>query len=75
MVDGLGDQYSVSMWFYNGMPTEVRPITGYMFSRGPDGDDNASGDRLGSSGAYTSSSAGTLIFFNGNLGHHSGFHR
>ncbi|MEZ6052088.1 MAG: hypothetical protein R3C02_11960 [Planctomycetaceae bacterium] len=32
----LGDEYSVSLWCWNGMPTDAREIAGWMFSRGRD---------------------------------------
>ncbi|MCE5306041.1 MAG: LamG domain-containing protein, partial [Acidobacteriales bacterium] len=34
-----GDRYTVEFWFWNGMPSGARPVTGYVFSRGE-------GDRL-----------------------------
>jgi len=33
-VPKLGKTYSVEFWFWNGLPAEARPITGYLFSRG-----------------------------------------
>ena len=30
----LGTNYSVSMWFWNGMPNDSREVLGWMFSRG-----------------------------------------
>ena len=30
----LGTSYSVSLWFWNGMPNDSRPVLGWMFSRG-----------------------------------------
>jgi hypothetical protein len=30
----LGSSYSVELWFWNGFPLNVRPITGHLFSRG-----------------------------------------
>ena len=42
----------------------MRPVTGYLFSRGTDGDQQANGDHLGIGG--TAGYAGKLIFFNGN---------
>jgi hypothetical protein len=32
----LADRYSVSLWFWNGMPTGVRPVTGVLLGRGHD---------------------------------------
>lgn len=61
----LGDAYSVECWFWNGLPDDVRTVTGYFFSRGKDGDAAAAGDHLGIGGTYPSASEGKLIFFNG----------
>ncbi len=43
----LGKNYTVSLWFWNGMPADSRPVLGWMFSRGRDHSLNASGDHLG----------------------------
>lgn len=32
----LGDRYTAEIWFCNLLPNNVRPITGHLFSRGPD---------------------------------------
>jgi len=58
----IGKTYSVSMWFWNGMPNDGRPVTGYLFSRGRDHAFGASGDHLGIGG--TEGHAGKLIFHN-----------
>lgn len=60
----LGQRYSIEGWLWNGFPTNERPVTGYFFSRGPDGDRKAPGDHLGIGG--TAGNPGKLIFFNGN---------
>src|SRR5207249_12328343 len=62
----LGAAYSVEFWFWNGFPTSVRPVTGYLCSRGRVGDPEAAGDQLGIGGTYRSADAGKLFFFNGN---------
>lgn len=68
----LGDQYSVEMWLWNGLPADARPVTGYVFSRGPDGDSNAVGEHLGIGGTFRGAdgngpdNSGKLILFNGN---------
>jgi len=62
-VKGLPAQYTVEMWFYNCLPVDVRPVTGYLFSRGPDGAEDAPGDHLGLGGTHLA--AGKLIFYNG----------
>ena len=60
----LGSTYSVAFWFWNGIPSNTRPVTGYLFSRGKEGAQGAPGDHLGIGG--TNVAAGKLIFFNGN---------
>jgi hypothetical protein len=45
-ISGLGDRYTVELWFYNCMPSDARPVTGHLFSRGPDDNAQASGDHL-----------------------------
>ncbi len=56
-VPGLGDAYTVELWFYNCMPTDARPVTGYLFACGADGDHLAVG------GAECS--PGKLVFHTG----------
>ncbi len=53
----LGSNYSVSIWFWNGMPDGAREIAGWMFSR--DGEQTDHGDRLGLDGE------GRLVFLHG----------
>jgi hypothetical protein len=48
------------MWFWNGMPNDARPVTGYLFSRGRDCAIGAPGDNLGIGGS--AGNAGKLIF-------------
>ncbi len=38
---GLAGDYSVAFWFWNGVPQDNRPVSGYLFSRGMDGDPGA----------------------------------
>ena len=59
----LGETYSVELWFWNGLPSDVRSVIGYMFSRGPDGNRNCPGDHLGIGGTHTAQ--GKLLFYNG----------
>ena len=63
-VKGLGKTYSVELWFWNGIPTDARLVTGYLFSRGVDGAKGAPGDHLGIGGTH--GAAGKLFLFNGN---------
>jgi hypothetical protein len=58
-IDGLADRYSVSLAFWNGMPLQARPITGWLFSRGHDHGLGPYGDHLGID------AAGKLIFQRG----------
>ena len=55
----LSKNYTVSLWFWNGMPVDSRPILGWMFSRGRDHSLNASGDHLGMN------AKGQLLFSDG----------
>jgi hypothetical protein len=48
-LDGVKATYSVELWFWNGLPDELRPIAGYLVSRGAQGGD-ASADHLGIGG-------------------------
>ncbi len=63
-IEDLGNTYTAELWFWNGLPSGLRPVTGYFFSRGPDGDSSAPGDHLGIGGTH--SAQGRLFFFNGN---------
>lgn len=58
-------RYSVEFWFWNGLANDVRPVTGYLFSRGVDGDLEAAGEHLGI-GGLDRSLGGRLVVFNGN---------
>jgi concanavalin A-like lectin/glucanase superfamily protein len=60
---GLGDQYSVSFWCWNGMPNEGRDTSGWLFSRGHDQGLSVFGDHLGVGGK--TGNTGRLIFFSG----------
>jgi putative membrane-bound dehydrogenase-like protein len=64
---GLDQTYSVAFWFRNTLPNHARLVTGYFFSRGPDGNKTAPGDHLGIGGTHTAQ--GRLLFFNGNERH------
>jgi len=62
---GLGDEYTVSLWFWNGMPVEGRETTGWMFSRGHE-HVLGMGDHLGLGG--TATQPGKLILLCGGVG-------
>ena len=55
--------YSVSMWFWNGMPSNGREVTGWLVSRDRDHQTSPSGDSLGISG--TANEPGRLMFQHG----------
>ena len=60
----LGSQYSLSLWFWNGMPTESRPMAGWLYSRDYDSGVSAAGEHLGLGGA--GDTAGRILFQSGN---------
>ncbi len=60
---GLGPTYTFEAWFWNGLPADARPVTGWLFSRGPEDAGAAGGDMLGIGG--TAVAAGRLFFSNG----------
>jgi hypothetical protein len=62
-IAGLKDRYSVSLWFWNGMPAEGRETAGWLFSRGHDHGLGPHGDHLGIGG--TATEPGKLIFQHG----------
>ena len=62
-VPDLGDQYSVSMWIWNGMPLDGRDIAGWMFGRGRNYGLKPQGDALGMLG--NGDDAGKLVFQSG----------
>jgi hypothetical protein len=62
-IAALGNQYSVSLWIWNGMPTNARAVTGWMFSRDHNHGISALGDHLGVGGI--GDHAGKLVFQQG----------
>lgn len=60
----LGENYSVSAWFWNGMPNDARGTSGWIFSRDHDHGLSPAGDHLGVSGK--DKEPGRLIFVHGN---------
>lgn len=63
-VPDSGNDYSISLWFWNGMPDDSRPISGWLLSRGRDNGLSKWSDHLGVGG--TSGHSGKLVFFTGN---------
>ena len=65
---GIKAAYSVELWFWNGTPNDARPVAGYLFSRGVEGDKDAHGDHLGIGGTFAGAGVdmkGRLFFANG----------
>lgn len=61
-----GDAYSVELWFWNGLPSDARAMTGYIVSRGRDREPGAPGEHLGIGGTDAGGQAlGRLIAYNG----------
>ena len=52
-VKGLDRTYSIEMWFWNGLPTDARSVTGYLLSRGIDGANWLGSDKLSIGGSNT----------------------
>lgn len=59
-------RFSMSLWFVNRTPNDAQAVTGYLASRGKEGDRDAPGDHLGIGGSYRGAWTGKLIAFNGN---------
>ncbi len=59
-------RFSMSLWFVNRTPNDAQAVTGYLASRGTEGDRDAPGDHLGIGGNYREAWTGKLIAFNGN---------
>ncbi|MCA9178030.1 MAG: hypothetical protein KDB14_26385 [Planctomycetales bacterium] len=59
----LGEQYSVSIWVWNGMPSDARETAGWFFSRDHDFGLSPGGEHLGIGG--TATQPGRLVFLAG----------
>lgn len=62
-LEGLGERYSLSMSFWNGMPNEGRETTGWLFSRDHPHATSAWGEHLGVGG--TATQPGRIILLRG----------
>ncbi|MGI9472557.1 MAG: LamG-like jellyroll fold domain-containing protein [Rubripirellula sp.] len=62
-LDELGDDYTLSLHFWNGMPNDARATTGWLFSRDHDHAISGHGQHLGIGG--TSTQPGRLLFQQG----------
>jgi hypothetical protein len=61
----LGDQYTVSLWIWNGLPLDAREIAGWFVSRGHDRTLSRTGDHFGVVGRGPD--AGKLTFRSGEV--------
>ena len=57
-LDDLKQEYSVSLWFWNGLPADVRPVTGTLLARG----DAADQETLFIGGNADPETMGRLVF-------------
>src|SRR5262249_51083823 len=60
---GIGESYSVELWFWNGLPADVRSITGYLVSFEVEGKPGLACDKVGIGG--TSGNPGRLFYSRG----------
>lgn len=64
---GLGTDYSIEFWLWNGLATDARPVTGCLFARGNGG--GPVSDLLSIGGREQAEQAGRLVFSSGKTGH------
>ena len=62
-IPDLGDRYSISLWFWNGMPNDSRETSGWLWSRGRNHGIDQHGEHVGIGG--TASEPGKLIYLRG----------
>jgi hypothetical protein len=63
-IDGMGETYTVELWFWNGLPSDIRPITGHLLSFGVRGANGPAVADVGIGG--TSTSPGHIFFSSAN---------
>ncbi len=63
-IANLGDAYTLSLWFWNGMPNDGRETAGWFYSRGRNHGLDAHGEHVGIGG--TATEPGKLIYLRGN---------
>ncbi len=59
-VAGLGENHTISMWIWNGLPNNAREFNGWFYSRDHNHGSSAFGEHLGIGG--TSGNTGRLVF-------------
>jgi len=66
IVEGLPGNYTFETWIWNGLPSDNRAVTGYIFSRGKQASRAMIGDHVGIGGTYNNGFAqNRLIFYTG----------
>lgn len=58
----IKDASSVEFWFWNGLPDDARPVTGYLYSRCEEAKAPPKGDQLGIGGSEPAALKGRLFF-------------
>ena len=58
----IKDVSSVEFWFWNGLPEDARPVTGYLYSRCEEGGAGPKCDQLGIGGSGPAAIQGRLFF-------------
>ncbi|MFO0905568.1 MAG: LamG-like jellyroll fold domain-containing protein [Pirellulales bacterium] len=63
-LEGLGERYTVSLWFWNGLPLDARPLAGWLYSKGAEHGLSSLTEMLGLVGSSESDQqhAGKLVF-------------
>ena len=61
LLQNLGNDYAVEFWVWNGLQQTLRPVAGWLFSRGQLGGSEAGGEHLGIAGAGGSLQAGRIL--------------
>ncbi|MFM8338154.1 MAG: PVC-type heme-binding CxxCH protein, partial [Opitutaceae bacterium] len=60
----LGRDHTVEFWVWNALPVDARPVTGVLWSRGPEGE-AAAGEHLSIGGTTADGASGRLRFESG----------
>jgi hypothetical protein len=65
LLANLGHDYTVEFWVWNGLQSPMRPVAGWLFSRGQPEDLQAGGDHLGIAGLGEHLHAGHILLGSG----------
>ncbi len=64
-LDRLPTSYTLDFWFWNGLPSDVRPVTAYLISVGDPKDPTVEGLHLGIGGTHEDVPPGRLFVYSG----------